>query len=126
VHSHISASKLNRLNMRELRAYGANGSYVVASTDVQAQAIFAGKRPVNDLKSWGYDAEEHWGTLRTADGAVSVPSEQGRYQAYYEAFAEAIRTGGKPPVTAEEGIAVLSVLDAARISAAQGRVVAIE
>ena len=125
VHSHISASKLNRLNTRELRAYGSAGSYVAAGTDVQAQAIFAGKRPLNDLEGWGYDDKEHWGTLRTAEGAVKVPSEQGRYHAYYEGFAEASRTGGKPPVTAEEAIAVLAVLDAARISAAEGRVVAV-
>jgi predicted dehydrogenase len=125
VHSHISASKLNRLNTRELRAYGAMGSYVAAGTDVQAQAIFAGKRPADDLEAWGYDDEAHWGTLRTAEGAAKVPSEQGRYHAYYEGFAEALQTGGQPPVTAEEAIAVLAVLDAARISAAEGRVVAV-
>ena len=125
-HSHISASKLNRLSLRELRAYGAAGSYVATGTDVQAQAIFAGKRPADDLEGWGYDAEDHWGTMRTAEGAVKVPSEQGRYHAYYEAFAEALRTGGEPPVTAEEAIAVLSVLDAARISAAEGRTVTVE
>ena len=60
-HSHISASKLNRLNVREFRAYGDGGSYVASGTDVQAQAIFAGKRPVDDLKGWGYDREEFWG-----------------------------------------------------------------
>lgn len=126
VHSHISASKLNRLNTRELRAYGSAGSYVAAGTDVQAQAIFAGKRPVNDPDGWGYEDEVHWGVLRTAEGAAKIPSEQGRYHAYYEAFAEALRTGGKPPVTADEAIAVLAVLDAARISAVEGRVVAID
>lgn len=126
VHSHISASKVNRLNTRELRAYGSAGSYVAAGTDVQAQALFAGKRPINNPDSWGYDDEAHWGILRTADGATKIPSEQGRYHAYYEAFAEAVRTGGQPPVTAEEAIAVLAVLDAARISAAEGRVVSID
>jgi hypothetical protein len=59
-HSRISASKLNRLNVRELRAYGDGGSYVASGTDVQAQAIFAGKRPVDDLEGWGFDSEEFW------------------------------------------------------------------
>ncbi|WP_138469522.1 Gfo/Idh/MocA family protein [Poseidonocella sp. HB161398] len=122
-HSHLSASKLNFLNQRELRIYGSGGSYVANGTDVQAQAIFAGKRPADDLEGWGYDAEEHWGTLRNAAGTRQVPSEQGAYFRYYEAFAEAIRSGTPPPVTAEEGIAVLAVLDAARESAETGRTV---
>ena len=54
MHSRISASKLNRLNRRELRACGAGGSCVAAGIDVQAQAIFAGKRPVDDLEGWSY------------------------------------------------------------------------
>ncbi|KEO55409.1 Gfo/Idh/MocA family protein [Thioclava pacifica] len=119
-HSHLSASKLNHIEQRELRIYGAAGSYVSNGTDVQAQAIFAGKRPADDKSGWGYEAEPYWGTLRNAEGARRVPSEQGAYFRYYEAFAEAIRSGTAPPVTAEEGIAVLSVLDAARESAATG------
>lgn len=119
-HSHVSASKLNHLSVRELRAYGDAGAYVSHSTDVQAQAIFAGKRPVQDPATWGFEPESHWGTLHTADGAVRVPSEPGRYHAYYEAFARAIQSGGPAPVTAAEGVRTLAVLDAARASAAEG------
>ena len=121
--SYVSASKLNRFNQRELRAYGDAGSYVSHATDVQAQAIFAGKRPADDLAGWGYEPEAAWGTLRTAAGTERVPSEQGAYHAYYEAFAEAVATGAVPPVTAEMGIATLAVLDAAQESAAEQRVV---
>lgn len=120
-HSHLSASKLNRLVAKEYRAYGDAGSYVSSGTDVQAQAIFAGRRPVDDLSGWGYEREEYWGTLRTAAGEERVPSEQGRYHDYYEGFARAVREGTEPPATAEQGIRTLSVLDAARESAASGR-----
>ena len=116
-HSHISASKLNHMNLRELRAYGDKGAYVSHSTDVQAQAIFAGKRPVQDLANWGYEPESNWGTLYTASGAECIPSEQGRYHDYYEAFARAVAEGLLPPVTAEAGNQVLAILDAARQSA---------
>ena len=125
VHSHVSASKLNRLAVKEYRAYGAGGSYVSSGTDVQAQAIFAGRRPVDDPAGWGFEAPDLWGTLSTAAGAERVPSEQGRYQGYYEAFARAVKEGGPPPVTAAEAIETLAVLDAARISAAEGRVVTV-
>jgi predicted dehydrogenase len=121
VHSHVSATKLNHLNIRELRAYGDRGSYVSHGTDVQAQAIFAGKRPVHSLDDWGYEPEASWGTLNSASGGERVPAEQGRYHDYYEAFAKAVRTGGPPPVTAAEGINTLAVLDAARQSAEEGR-----
>ncbi|WP_203437220.1 MULTISPECIES: Gfo/Idh/MocA family protein [Rhizobium] len=121
--AHISASKLNRLAVKEFRAYGAAGSFVSSGTDVQAQAIFAGKRPLEDLTAWGYERPELWGVLRTSDGEERVPSAQGRYHAYYEQFAEAVATRGQPPVTAEEAISVLAVLDAARASAIEGRTI---
>ena len=126
MHSHISASKLNHLNVREFRAYGDRGSYVASGTDVQAQAIFAGHRPVDDPQAWGYDRKEFWGTLRTAAGEEKVPSEQGRYHDYYEAFARAAHEGAPPPVTAEDGVRTLAVLDAARTSATEGRTVEVD
>lgn len=119
-HSHVSASKLNHLNIREFRAYGDKGSYVSHGTDVQAQSIFAGKRPVRDLAGWGYEPESNWGVLRTAAGEERIPAEQGRYHEYYEAFAAAVRNGGPPPVTAADGVGTLAVLDAARRSAEEG------
>lgn len=126
VESYVSASKLNHLTAREWRAYGEAGSYVSSGTDVQAQAIFAGRRPADDLAGWGFETQELWGTLRTAEGARSIPSEQGRYHTYYEAFEHAVRTGSPVPVTAEEAIRTLTVLDAARTSAAERRVVEID
>jgi predicted dehydrogenase len=120
-HSHVSASKLNHIDARELRAYGDLGTYVSSTTDVQAQDIFAGKRPVDDMVAWGFEPETNWGTLHTKAGATRIPSEQGRYHDYYEAFETAVRTGIRPPVTAEEGARTLAVLDAARQSAAEGR-----
>jgi predicted dehydrogenase len=121
ISSYIEASKLNRLDVKEYRAYGDLGSFVVSSADVQAEAIFAGQRPADDPAGWGYEREEHWGTLRTAAGEERVPSEQGRYHDYYTAFARAVRDGTPPPVTAEDAILTLAVLDAARQSASEGR-----
>lgn len=124
-HSHINASKCNFLNLRELRALGGEGSFVSQSTDVQAQQIFAGKRPAADPENWGFEPESNWGVLRTSDGARQVPSEQGRYHDYYDAFAAAVREGSEPPVTAKQGARTLAVLDAARESATSGRSVSL-
>lgn len=120
-HSHVSASKLNHIDARELRAYGNLGAYVSSTTDVQAQDIFAGKRPSDDMAAWGYEPKANWGTLHTEAGATPIPSEQGRYHDYYEAFETAVRTGTHPPITAEEAALTLAVLDAARKSAAESQ-----
>jgi predicted dehydrogenase len=123
VRSRVSASKINYIEDRELRAYGSTGSYVARGTDVQAQAVFAGRRPVDEGSDWGYDAPEHWGTLNTEAGSRKVPSEQGAYQDYYTRFAAALRGDGDFPVPAEQAVHTLEVLDAARTSAAENRVV---
>jgi predicted dehydrogenase len=54
---------------------------------------------------------------------VPVPSEQGAYQEFYAQFAAALRGEGAFPVPAEEAVHTLEVLDAARVSAAENRVV---
>jgi len=124
-HSYASACKLNFIDDRELRVIGDKSSYVSKTIDIQAQDIFTGKRPADDPAAWGYEPEANWGTLRTAIGAVRVPSEQGRYDDYYTAFAAAVRNGTPPPVTAETGARTLAILDAARQSAAEGRAISL-
>lgn len=120
-HSHLSASKLNHIDARELRSSGDQGCYPSLTTDMQAQDIFAGKRPFDDPSKWGYEPRANWGTLFGANGPQIVPSEQGRYHDYYVAFAKSVREGTPPPVPAETGVKTLAVLDAARHSATEGR-----
>ena len=121
--SHLSSTKLNHIQQREWRAYGREGGYVANGTDVQAQAIFAGQRPIDLGDAWGHEAEPRWGTLTTSAGAQQVPSRQGAYQDYYTQFAAAVRATAPFPVPATEAIHTLEVLDAARVSAAEHRVV---
>ena len=66
------------------------------------------------------------GSLATENGQKVIPSEQGRYHDYYEAFADAVKTGGEPPVTAAIGARTLAVLDAARQSALKGLSITVE
>ena len=113
-HSHLSATKVNRLAAKELRLMDALSSYVSAQTDVQAQAVFAGRRPVDDPSGWGYEIPELWGTLSTADGSVRVPSAQGSYSDYYARFAAAVDHGAPQTVPATEAVGTLAVLNAAR------------
>ena len=54
-----------------------------------------------------------------------MPSERGAYQDYYAQFAAALRGDAAFPVPAEEALGTIEVLDAARLSALEGRVVTI-
>ncbi len=119
-HSHLSGSKCNRLTSRELRLLGTHGSYVSAQSDVQTEAILAGRRPASDPPAWGYEAPERWGVLSTRDGVTRVPSAQGAYHEFYRRFAEAACGLGPQPVPGPQALDTLRVLDAARASAQQG------
>ena len=123
VRSRASASKLNRNVERELRAYGSAGSYIASGTDVQTEALLGGRRPAAVGAAWGYEDEARWGRLSTAAGVVRVPSERGAYQDYYAQFAAAARGEAAWPVPGEEAVRTLEVLDAARVSALEGRIV---
>ena len=124
--STVSASKLNHSTTRELRAYGSEGSYIASGADVQAEALFAGRRPAREPATWGIDVPENWGTLAVSGGRSRVPSAQGNYAGFYTEFARAVRDGGPGPVPAAEGVRTLEVLDAARRSALENRVVELD
>ncbi|MDT2007482.1 gfo/Idh/MocA family oxidoreductase [Rhodococcus opacus] len=125
VYSTVSSSKVNHLDGRRLRAFGSAGSYVADGTDVQAQALFAGARPVDDPTGWGYERRERWGVLHTADGAETIPSQQGSYQDYYTEFAAAVAGTGEQPVPARTALGTIAVLAAAREAAETGRSVVV-
>ena len=55
-----------------------------------------------------------------------MPSQRGAYQDYYAQFAAALRGHGEFPVPAEQAVHTLEVLDAARASAEQNRVLELD
>ena len=124
VRSYLSSSKLSGLVSRELRLLSSRGSYVSDQTDVQAQAVFSGQKPIDDPQGWGREVEARWGTLTIAgEKSIKVPSEQGAYQDFYSQFAAAALGNARQPVPAAEAVGTLEVLDAARASSTDRRVV---
>ncbi|MDR1851566.1 MAG: Gfo/Idh/MocA family oxidoreductase [Propionibacteriaceae bacterium] len=119
VSAYLSASKLNRVQRRTLEVYAENGSYVSQGVDIQAQQVKTGMRPGTD--GWGMEPTP--GVISLPDGKREVPSNKGDYSDYYSAFANAVETGGEVPVPVAQAVQVLEVLDAARVSAAEHRVV---
>jgi predicted dehydrogenase len=106
------------------RVTGTTGSYVNATLmDSQEDLLLAGQTPATLGEEWGVEPPERWGRLHRGDGGEPVPTERGRWDTFYPAFARAVRGLGPVPVEPRDAVATATVLDAARRSATSGQVV---
>ncbi len=121
VRSHLWMSSIAAQAAPRLRVLGDRAAYVKSGLDVQEQALEQGLRP--GRPGWGEEPEERWGLLGAGDRVERVRTEPGAYQRFYEGVAAALREGAPPPVDPEDAVSALEVLDAARMSAREGRVV---
>ncbi|MDX6311777.1 MAG: scyllo-inositol 2-dehydrogenase [Streptomyces sp.] len=123
VRSHLwMSATAARLGPR-FRVLGSTAGYVRYGLDPQEAALRDGLRPG---PGWGTEPESAWGTVGAGDDARPVPTLPGDYPAYYSAIAVALRDGTPPPVTAAQAADALDVLEAARLSAREGRTVTID
>jgi scyllo-inositol 2-dehydrogenase (NADP+) len=121
VRSHLWMSAVAAQPEPRFRLLGSRAAYVKYGLDVQEELLQAGRRPADPL--WGREPEERWGLLGAGDQLRRVPTVPGTYHRFYEGVVLALREGAPPPVDAEEVVAGLDVLDAARNSAREHRVV---
>ncbi len=126
VWSHLWGSWVQGSPGPRLRVAGAAGSYVVDGVDGQEAALVAGRSPGTEGDQWGVEPQRRWGWLHRGEAREQVPTWRGRWDTFYPAFAAAVRGQGHVPVNPWDAVASLQVLDAARASAATGRVVPID
>lgn len=92
--------------------HGSSGSFVKSRADVQEADLLAGKLP--GTEGWGREPETQYGTLHTADKGVQiVPTAAGNYGAFYDAVFHALTSNLPMPVTAQDGIHVMKIIEAA-------------
>jgi predicted dehydrogenase len=124
VRSHLWGSWSQGAPADRFRLSGTAGAYVVGGPmDGQEPALIAGRTPATEGADWGAEPKERWGHLSRGDESESVPSLPGKWQTFYPAFARAVRGEGEVPVDPRDAVATATVLDAARRSATEGRVV---
>ncbi|WP_407286668.1 Gfo/Idh/MocA family oxidoreductase [Streptomyces sp. BP-8] len=131
VRSHLWVSATTPLLGPRFRVLGTKAGYTKHGLDPQEAALREGLRPGAEGVEWGVEPKSGWGrmgagTSPRSGGGEPVPTLPGDYPAYYTAIARALREGGAPPVSAAEAAAALRVLEAAKLSAAEGRTVRIE
>jgi predicted dehydrogenase len=119
--SHLFTSPNVGILGPRLTVLGSKGASVKYGIDPQEEALLAGGIP--GTPRWGEEPESAWGTAGAGDDARPRRSEPGNYLKFYEGVARAIQDGTAPPVSAEQGVAMMEVLDAARVSAKENRVV---
>ena len=105
--------------------HGLKGSFIKPKTDVQETMLQQGVIPGG--KDWGTEPKTEEGLLHTEiDGKITreyIPSFQGNYNEYYNAIYESIRNNEPAPVTAEEGMAVVKIIEASFESSKTGGVI---
>jgi predicted dehydrogenase len=101
--------------------HGTSGSFVKHGLDVQEGQSKAGLRPGDPI--WGVDAFPGVLVRQGAAGPERSPVEpaRGDYSAFYAGIRDAIASGLRPPVTAEEALMVMRVIDAGHRSHARKR-----
>jgi predicted dehydrogenase len=107
--------------------HGTSGSFIKQKTDVQETDLQASKKPGGC--DWGTEPENQQGLLHTEkDGKVIkefIPSLQGNYGDYYEGIYQAIRNKADVPVSGEDGMKVIQIIEAAFKSNSEKRVISL-
>jgi len=121
VRSHLWMSAVAAQLGPRFRVLGSRAAYVKFGLDVQEELLHAGRRPDDPL--WGREPEDRWGSLGAGDELRRIPTVPGAYQRFYEGVMLALHEDASPPVDPGGVVAGLEVLDAARKSARERRVV---
>ncbi len=95
--------------------HGTKGSFIKSRGDVQEDQLQDGITPDNPI--YGLEAKNDNGLLHTElEGLVfrkEINTNSGNYGAYYDGIADAIKNKKPAPVTAQDGINVMTIIDAA-------------
>lgn len=122
----LKSSYLVREPIPSYSLFGHKGTFLKSRTDVQERHLLAGEMPGGP--GWGMEPETERGLLHTEkDGRVIreyVPTESGNYMDFFTGVYEAIREGRPLPVTAEEGVRIIRVIEKAYQSRDEKRIVA--
>jgi predicted dehydrogenase len=122
--SHLWTSSIAANFGPRFRVLGAAGSYVKYGMDVQEERLRRGEVPRHS--DWGVEPEAAWGELGTPGDTRKIPTEPGAYQDYYAGVRDALRQKLQPPVTVEQAIDVMVVIEAAQRSARETTSVGID
>lgn len=105
--------------------HGKLGSFLKVRGDIQEDELKIGQKP--NLTTWGREKEGNEGLLHTEiDGKITkekVPTLQGNYYDFFDGVYQSIVNDEIEPVTAQDGVNVMRIIEAAFLSNAQKKVI---
>ncbi len=108
--------------------HGKNGSFLKPRCDVQEEDLKLGKKV--DAKTWGTEPRSKEGLLHTEfEGKIIrefLPTLRGNYYDFFNELHESITEGKPEPVTAQDGINVMTIIEAAISSSETGKIISIK
>ncbi|MGN6668510.1 MAG: oxidoreductase [Trinickia sp.] len=117
----LHASALSAIEPPRFTVHGTRGSYVKAGLDTQEDQLKAGLRPGQP----GFGAGNASGILRAMEGdreiERTVPTRDGAYVEFYRAVANAVSRGAPFPVSPQDAIDVMAIIELANESAREGK-----
>ncbi len=107
--------------------HGKKGSFLKHRGDIQEDELKLGKKP--NLTNWGTEKEGNEGILHTEiNGKIvkkKIPTLQGNYYDLFDQLYNSIANNQSEPVTAQDGVNVMTIIDAAIRSNESKQVVSI-
>ncbi|MGE7880471.1 oxidoreductase [Bacillus sp. NPDC094077] len=104
--------------------HGDKGSIVKYGMDSQEEQLKNGVKPGDN--GYGTDTEVNFATLETEEELVRIPTEVGCYDMYYKGVRDSIFNDVNPPVTAQEGLDVIKLIQLAIESSETGRAISVK
>jgi predicted dehydrogenase len=105
--------------------HGKKGSFLKPRGDVQEDHLKLGRKP--NLESWGTESIEKEGLLHTEiDSKIvqgKIPTVQGNYYTFFDEVYNSIVNNKKEPVTGQDGLRVMQIIEAAIQSSAQKKAI---
>lgn len=121
----LKASFLVREAIPSYVIHGKKGSFLKPRGDVQEDDLKAGQQP--NLNNWGKETDENQGLLHTEiDGRIiyeKVSTLHGNYYGFFEGLYNSIIHNTIEPVTAQDGIKVMQIIEAAIQSDMENKVI---
>jgi len=125
VHVHVKAGYFFREPLPGYVLHGRKGSFLKSRADVQESQLKAGMTPVSE--GYGREPNAERGLLHTEfEGRVireTIETLPGNYMDFYEGVYRSISANEPEPVTAQDGVNVMRILDAAVVSWEENRLV---
>jgi predicted dehydrogenase len=120
---HVRGGYFYKQQLPEFSLFGKRGSFTKSRADVQEPQLDRGMKP--DDPEYGKEPDSKAGRLVTDTVDEAIVSPRGNYAAFYDGMYESITNDWPEPVTADDGVRVMQIIDAAWQSHNDGRLISL-